>query len=203
MNIWNLKSILYHYFRESFPFKQILDAENSNFRKLLQAVPFHPGVVVDIGSGTGNILKQVTSFWGEASERQIILAVDRACKMIQLISKTGVACPLIADACLLPIKNETSDLVCAIGITEYLSDLELFIREVARISKPGAWIVVSVSPQNLFFYLRKLHLSALYVHSAESILEIMENQGFALEKQSKTLMQTQFLFQKSIRTSPV
>jgi len=138
---------------------------------VLNLLPHQKGRVLDIGCGPGvfarDLLEQGWEVWG----------VDISPKMIKGIidglergerARRGYF--LLGDIEALPLPDRFFDAVLCIGVLEYLDGTPRALKEIARVSKPGATIVVSIpngmSPFNL------LDKGALFL--ARRVLQVLE-----------------------------
>jgi len=102
--------------------------------------------VVDFGSGCTFFPFSVARLGCDV----ICADIDRVC-----VEDVGRAASLISTApgtvrgCLinggtLPVKDETVDLIYCISVLEHVNDFGPVIREMGRVLKPGAWLVLTV-----------------------------------------------------------
>lgn len=100
------------------------------------------GVVVDVGTGTGLLAK-------ELSKRGFqVVALDISIEMLRQCSKTltvasRVPIPLLADVQNLPFAAQSVDLVIISGVMEYLIRPATAIKEAVRVLKPAGWAIIS------------------------------------------------------------
>jgi ubiquinone/menaquinone biosynthesis C-methylase UbiE len=110
------------------------------YNLLIREVELQPkAVVLDVGCGTGTILKRL------ANKADIVgYGVDIAEKMIAEAKKK---CPqmnfTIASCDKLPFSNQTFDVVTACMAYHHFSNQEGFAKEAARILKPGGVLYIT------------------------------------------------------------
>jgi cytosine/adenosine deaminase-related metal-dependent hydrolase/ubiquinone/menaquinone biosynthesis C-methylase UbiE len=105
-------------------------------RYLTRMLPDANGLdILDAGCGTGRWL-QILAAQRPAS----LVGVDSSSQMLQRAStKLGTAATFRLGNCLaLPVQNTTTDLVLASFVISYLEDIEVFAREIHRVTRPGA-----------------------------------------------------------------
>jgi ubiquinone/menaquinone biosynthesis C-methylase UbiE len=128
------------------------------------------GRVLDIGCGPGvfarDLLEQGWEVWG----------VDISPKMIKGVvdglsgERAERGYFLLGDIEALPLPDRFFDAVLCIGVLEYLNGCRRALKEIARVSKPGATVILSfpnrISPFNL------LDRGALFL--ARPVLRVLE-----------------------------
>lgn len=120
--------------------------ERAKYLKTLymeQAANFNPIVYLDVGAGLG----YNTFLWGEnASE---VLAVDLSFPKNNLLKDCKKISLVIADVRFLPLKDGLFDMVSLFSVIEHVTDQELALKEVFRVSKSNAELIIQV-PNRLF-----------------------------------------------------
>jgi cytosine/adenosine deaminase-related metal-dependent hydrolase/ubiquinone/menaquinone biosynthesis C-methylase UbiE len=96
--------------------------------------------VLDAGCGTGRWLERLV----ERSPRSL-LGVDISPAMLLLAGiKLSHNCSLRLGSCTaLPVNDTSCDMVLSSFVVSYLADLEAFAREVDRVARPGATILLA------------------------------------------------------------
>ncbi|WP_051856715.1 class I SAM-dependent methyltransferase [Streptomyces sp. NRRL B-1347] len=115
---------------------------------LLDALP--PGKVrsvVDVGTGTGAVAKRVAQLWPDLSA---VAAVDVSAAMLEVAHARSTAVGSVpihyvqAPAESLPFGNSQFDLATCQHVLQFVADPGRALREMARIVRPGGWILVAV-----------------------------------------------------------
>jgi 2-polyprenyl-3-methyl-5-hydroxy-6-metoxy-1,4-benzoquinol methylase len=97
------------------------------------------GTLVDVGCGTGDL-------WRATRERFArCIGVD-AVRYADLPSEVAFE-QADLDRDRLPIGDGTADVAAAVEVIEHLENPRAFVRELARVTKPGGWIVVTTPNQ--------------------------------------------------------
>jgi ubiquinone/menaquinone biosynthesis C-methylase UbiE len=187
LKLWNLKSKLYDYFRDIFPFSYILNAENKALLELLKDTSF--STVIDLGTGEGNALTLLPP-----TVRKI--GVDFSYSMLKNAQRKVNTDFINANIESLPLKAHITDLVLIIGVAEYFSQLDFILKEINRITKDDAAIVLSYSPPNTGTFLRKVLGHKIYPLTKDQVSLIAEKNNFCIKKNCQTWLQHQVLLIK-------
>jgi ubiquinone/menaquinone biosynthesis C-methylase UbiE len=188
---WKLKAKLYRSIRSSFPFNLILRGENRKLELIVRSLVTTNEKVIDLGTGIGNALQYLTHF-------KHVIGVDFTFSMLQVARQLYPYVNLIqADALFLPIKSNSVSLVTAIGLSEYILDIEFFFREAFRILKYGGFLVFTFSPRGIWSWLRLLLGHSIYPRTLEELITIAKRERFQIVKNSYSLMQGQVLIRKT------
>jgi cytosine/adenosine deaminase-related metal-dependent hydrolase/ubiquinone/menaquinone biosynthesis C-methylase UbiE len=110
-------------------------------RFLSRMLPVAAGLnILDAGCGTGRWLQFLA-----AHRPASLVGVDTSSEMLRRASiKLGTASTLNLGSCTaLPVPDTAIDLVLSSFVLSYLEDVEIFAREVHRVTRPGATIFVS------------------------------------------------------------
>lgn len=106
------------------------------------------GKVLDVGCGPGVLLNSL------AGGRFELFGVDRNPAMIRAAKELTTAQTLnlvVGQLEQLPLPDNFFDVILALGVLEYLPQLDAGLIEIARVAKPGAVIVVSMlNSQSLY-----------------------------------------------------
>jgi len=186
---WRLKR-WFIVLRDSLPFNSILKRENENFRLLLSAMGSGPKKVLDLGVGTGNVLRQLS----ESFQR---FAIDFTLSMLKTTKKHFPSAHLVqADASILPFKSGSFDLVTAVGLLEYIQDIIPLFNEVCRTLKKEGFFIFTFAPRNLWSGLRILLGHQIRMRKLEQINSLVNICEFELVEVRHTMMQVQVLIKK-------
>jgi ubiquinone/menaquinone biosynthesis C-methylase UbiE len=97
-------------------------------------------IVVDIGCGPGNIFATVEQ------RPKALIGVDVAATSLKLARQFGYT-PVLADATRLPFISGFADVVTLNATLHHCDDMEVILREAARLVKPGGKIITDHDPQ--------------------------------------------------------
>ncbi len=182
--------MLYRTMRISFPVNLILKKENSKLEFMLRSLDINGKNAVDLGTGTGNVLQYLTN-------SKMVIAIDFARSMLHIARQTYPQAKLLqAEASALPIAANSVEFVTAIGLSEYLRQIEPLFDEVFRILRDNGFLVLTFSPPGIWTRLRLLLGHQIYCRTLEELITIAWNKGFQIIKSSRSFMQGQVLFQK-------
>jgi len=156
-------------------------------RELLQMLPPLAGTSIDLGCGTGD------SFFPSTADLDII-GLDRSPARLKRADRHAQYPLLAADVQHLPCKNRSIVLFTAIGLAEYLRDLNILLREVKRTARPGAFLLLTSSPGNIFGLARMPLGERIFMRRAERVSSLFTRQGFALLAHRHLATQDLFLF---------
>ncbi|MBN2413586.1 class I SAM-dependent methyltransferase [candidate division KSB1 bacterium] len=187
MNLWNLKAPLYNLFRKPWPLNRILGRETENIKTLLQLIPPQEGTALDIGCGTGRSIKL---YKGSIN----FIGLDGSFNMAKQASQNTNYPVVVADALRPPFSANSFSLVTAVGLLEYLDDLETFFANCAAVLKQGGHLLVTGSPSGLFTSLRRVGGTKIHPRKADVIIEAAERYNFKLVGKKSCFSQDVFLF---------
>ena len=108
-------------------------------------------VVIDIGSGPGNLFATI------GGSPQMLIAIDISPGALQMAEQIGYT-PLLADAHHLPLTDGCADLVVANATLHHCDDMVQVLTEAARLVKPGGLLVTDQDPQSTALNLQGLGL---------------------------------------------
>jgi len=188
--LWQLKAKLYDSVRNWFPFSLILKAENRKVAALIESIELRQRNVVDLGTGTGNGLPLFAA-------ANYVVALDLSYHMLRAARRNfGNVKFIQADCNRSPFKSGVFDVISAIGLSEYLSDIEAFFAESFRLLKKDGFLLMTCAPPGLWTRLRLFLGHVIYPRTIESLQSIGKKKGFRVIRISASFMQSQLLFQK-------
>jgi 2-polyprenyl-3-methyl-5-hydroxy-6-metoxy-1,4-benzoquinol methylase len=116
--------------------------------------------IVDIACGGGAYRTAVARVLGRAQAR--VVPVDRqvACVGGYRLNHPD-ATPALADVTQLPFRAGAFDLALCLDIVEHLDDDVAFVRDVARLVRPGGWVLLSTQNSRSLEHLIGLTTAAL------------------------------------------
>ena len=128
---------------------------------LATGIVHYPVSVLDVGCGTGKLLRQVKVFWPEAQ----LIGVDPANGMIEMAKRlTPGATFFTSMAEALPLQDASVDLALSTTSFHHWQDQAAGIREIARVLRPGGcFILVDACFSDWFvrdFRLKRFHSPA-------------------------------------------
>ena len=136
------------------------------------------GRILDIGAGTGIILKILMDF-GEA------YGIELSPQAIKFLKKRKLKRIICADADYsLPFKNDTFTMITCLDVLEHLEkDVGLF-KEMIRISRPGGHILVAVPAFDIFWGSHDVALHHKRRYTRKKILQIIREMNCRVVKAS-------------------
>ncbi len=109
----------------------------------LTAFSFAPRVVLDLGSGTGRVTRELKRRY----PRALVIALDIAPGMLREARRNQMLwrrfARLCADALRLPLSDASVDLVFSSLVLQWCEPLEQALEEVRRVLKPGGFFAFS------------------------------------------------------------
>lgn len=143
---------------------------------------FKPTSVLDIGCGSGRLLRKVHAYWPQAH----LCGVDPAQGMLsvarQLTPEAGFS---LGSAEALPLSDASVDLVLSTLSFHHWHDQATGVREVARVLRPGGGFLLAdvTFPTWLVWLLPR----SRFLHSAAQMCALFEQAGLEVEAQPATL----------------
>jgi ubiquinone/menaquinone biosynthesis C-methylase UbiE len=106
---------------------------------LAAGIVHQPVSVLDVGCGTGKLLRRATTYWPEAQ----LIGVDPANGMIEMAKRlTPNATFFTGMAEALPLEDASVDLALSTSSFHHWQDQAAGIREIARVLRPGGYFVL-------------------------------------------------------------
>jgi ubiquinone/menaquinone biosynthesis C-methylase UbiE len=106
---------------------------------LAAGIVHQPVSVLDVGCGTGKLLRRATPYWPEAQ----LIGVDPANGMIEMAKRlTPNATFFTGMAEALPLQDASVDLALSTSSFHHWQDQAAGIREIARVLRPGGYFIL-------------------------------------------------------------
>jgi SAM-dependent methyltransferase len=135
-------------------FKETECEENRVHQYILSRIPPKPKLIADIGCGNGWLSKKLAAF------ERIVVSVDVSYKNVYNALKLNPDekhFGVVADGYYLPFKDNSFDCVVASEVIEHLENPLQFIRELVRIAKPSAKIILTTPYKEKIRYTLCIH----------------------------------------------
>jgi len=133
-----------------------------------------PGFIVDVGCGTGRLLRAASARWPEAR----LFGVDPAEQMLSVAARLNPCATFqLAPAETLPFSDQTADLAFSSLSFHHWSNQARGVQEIARVLRPGGFFCLAD---------HRFLLSRLFggkVKSAREIRALMTSAGLAVRMQ--------------------
>ena len=143
---------------------------------------FKPTSVLDIGCGSGRLLRKVHAYWPQAH----LCGVDPAQGMLEVARQfTPGAHFFLGSAEALPLSDASVDLALSTISFHHWHDQAAGVREVARVLRPGGGFLLAdfVLPTWLVWLLPR----SRFLHSAAQMRTLFEQAGLEVEAQPTTV----------------
>ncbi len=146
---------------------------------LAAGIVHQPASVLDVGCGTGKLLRQARTYWPEAH----LIGVDPANGMIEMAKRlTPNATFLIGMAEALPLQDASVDLALSTISFHHWQDQAAGIHEIARVLRPGGYfLLVDLSFPD--WLVRVFRLKR--VHSRARLQALFHQAGLQVQMQHK------------------
>ncbi len=106
---------------------------------LAAGIVHQPVSVLDVGCGTGKLLRRANTYWPEAQ----LIGVDPASSMIEMAKRlTPNATFSTGMAEALPLQDASVDLALSTSSFHHWQDQAAGIREIARVLSPGGYFIL-------------------------------------------------------------
>jgi len=140
-----------HYDRYPFRFDQrtILDEKLDNrlMGAAILALPGSNATILDIGCGACRVAHMVR----QAGKGRVI-GVDLSRETLRSARSHNPDPVVNGDNCRLPLRSDVADLVISNGVIMVTPDVRASFRELARVTRPGGTLVVSVYDRRSWYY---------------------------------------------------
>jgi malonyl-CoA O-methyltransferase len=136
--------------------KRVIDRVASKFGEICTS----PSCILDIGSGTGMLMKRAASFYPTAKIIGLDLAFGMSLAARDNLPNSASIAFLTADAESLPFGNTSFDLVLSTSTFQWLDDLDRVFAEVFRVLTPGGRFVFTLFGDRTLFELRESYRKA-------------------------------------------
>ncbi|MFQ5636787.1 MAG: class I SAM-dependent methyltransferase [bacterium] len=186
MTYWEWRAKSYDTVRKLFPFNLILQHEIKQSSALLHEVDLSCDRILDVGAGTGLM-------FGHLPKSNHLFAVDKSRGMLQRTLRKAHNGSVVADANLLPFKDETFDLVSAVGVFEYQKDRKAFLRELYRVTAASGYLLLTVSQFGFLNLLRNLLAQRVRLIRWSKIKLLLLEGGYFIIGSKKSMIQRQIL----------
>jgi ubiquinone/menaquinone biosynthesis C-methylase UbiE len=183
MSFWRWKAPVYSLVRRLPLFRHILAAEQHNLIKLLQQFPPASGAHLDLGSGTGDSLR-ILPF----TKKRFVVDAD-----FSMLRHNPAPHRLAARAETLPFPSKFFVFVSAVGLLEYVNEVEIFFSEVRRVLQPKGYFLFTSSPPSLANHLRVVWGEKLHFYSERQLRKILKANGWQILEQKQSWLQEQWL----------
>lgn len=137
--------------------KRVLDG----FLELLKRECSVPRSMLDVGSGTGMLLRSLRQMYGNARAVGVDLAMGMSRKARESLSTDGRTHFLTADAEHLPFPDSAFDLVVSTSTFQWLSEPDKAFSEALRVLIPGGLFCFALFGEKTLHELRTSYRSAL------------------------------------------
>ena len=146
---------------------------------LAASIVHQPESVLDVGCGTGRLLRRAYRYWPEAQ----LIGVDPADGMIErakLLTPNATFYTSMAES--LPLEDNTVDLVLSTTSFHHWQDQAAGIREIARVLRPGGYfMLVDISLPEWLGGVSRLNR----FHSPSEMRTLFDQAGLYVQTQQK------------------
>lgn len=173
----------------------------SRLSERLDYINLKPSSILDIGCGTGKGIKKLSKHYSKAK----VIGFDLAFNMLTQSKKEfglfNKARLINADMEMLPIKDDSMDLIFSNLALQWVNDLELTIKEFKRIGRSGGLLMFTTFGPNTLWELNDSWLkldNTPHVHrffDMHDIGDILVGSGFAepvMDSETITLQYSNF-----------
>lgn len=185
MGLWDLKAGVYDALRRLPGLKRLYEGELTSLEALLPSCGF--AKQLDVGTGTGSSLRLFSR------SSQLVLS-DFSRQMVRIARRrTGWPAVVLDAGQPLPFKDSTFDLISAIGLVEYVREIEGLLGELRRIATPGGWMLLTSTPPGFATTLRGASGARPIARTAPEMRRLLAAAGWRVMASRRTFMQEQML----------
>ena len=166
-------------YEDSWMQRAFFDQAHQATLALAAGIVHQPASVLDVGCGTGKLLRQARIYWPEAQ----LIGVDPANGMIEMAKRlTPNATFFTGMAEALPLQDASVDLALSTISFHHWQDQAAGIREIARVLRPGGYfLLVDLSFPD--WLVRVFRLKR--VHSRARLQALFTQAGLQVQTQQK------------------
>ncbi len=186
MEFWTIKSKLYKFFRNHFPFNYFLLQENQSILYLLQTIPDPIETVIDLGTGNGNGLALLP-------DHVMKVGIDANFPMLAQSKERVKAEYVNSDIMMLALKSAIADLILLIGVLEYYSKYDALLSEIYRVVKSKGYVILTSATHSVWSLFRNFLGHRIHPMNFDQMKKCIERNGFRILHYRKLAMQHQFL----------
>ena len=143
------------------------------------APPQKPIKLLDIGCGTGELLREL-SFLGKVS------GIDNSPQAIAFCKERGLKNVFLAEGTNIPFRDDTFDIVLCLDVLEHIENDDAALKEIRRIAKPEGTIIIFVptfrflwgKSDELGHHLRRYRLKELRKKIGQNGLKVVRSSYF-------------------------
>ncbi len=145
------------------------------FSVLLDGIQLSGKKVLEIGCGTGRFSEPIVDSGGQ------LTVVDIGETLVKTVSKKLCCEGLVADACNLPIEDESYDVIISSECIEHTLNPIRAVREMCRVCRKGGYVCLT-TPNKLWY-------PVLWVSEKLHIRKFLGIENWIFPSQAKTAMQ--------------
>lgn len=166
-------------YENSWMQRAFFDRAHQAVLALAAGIVHQPASVLDVGCGTGRLLRQAHTYWPEAQ----LIGVDPANGMIEMAKRlTPNATFMTGMAEALPLQDASVDLALSTISFHHWQDQAAGIREIARVLRPGGYfLLVDLSFPDWLGQVFRLKR----VHSRARLQALFNQAGLQVQTQQK------------------
>lgn len=166
-------------YEQSWMQRVLFDPAHHATLTLTAGIVQQPTSVLDVGCGTGKLLRQARAYWPNAQ----LIGVDPAKGMIEVAQRlTPNATFFTATAEALPLQDASVDLALSTISFHHWHDQAAGLREMARVVRPGGYVLL-VDMSFPGWLVRVLRLRR--VHSRARLRALFQQAGLRVQAQQK------------------